>query len=131
VALAEALRTASPPLCEAARAGAELPPELVFAAFPFAIDPAWTRGHSFTVVQQFVDPPALAVAITARDGERVAVRPGASTERADAIVTMTRATFAALLRGEPLAGARPVVRGNRAAVAALRVWTERAQGRGG
>ena len=42
---------------------------------------------------------------------------------------MTRATFAALLRGTPATGERrPVVRGNRAAVAALKGWTDRAQG---
>jgi hypothetical protein len=42
---------------------------------------------------------------------------------------MTRATYLHLLRGERApSGERPAVRGDRAAVALLRAWTERAQG---
>ena len=43
---------------------------------------------------------------------------------------MSRAAFQHLLRGEPApSGERPVIRGDRAAVAALKAWTDRAQGR--
>jgi hypothetical protein len=42
---------------------------------------------------------------------------------------MTRAGFDALLRGEPpIPQDRPAVRGDRAAVAALKAWTDRARG---
>ncbi len=42
---------------------------------------------------------------------------------------MSRATFDRLLRGEDVPrGERPVVRGDREAVAVLREWTLRAQG---
>ena len=41
---------------------------------------------------------------------------------------MTRAAFDRLLRGDPAAeGERPIVRGDRAAVAALKRWTDRAR----
>ena len=48
---------------------------------------------------------------------------------ADATVTMTREAFGQLLRGEPVpAGHRPSIRGDRAAVALLKRWLDRAQG---
>jgi len=44
---------------------------------------------------------------------------------------MSPAAYDGLLRAEPLrAGDRPVVRGNRGAVALLKTWTDRAQGLG-
>ena len=49
----------------------------------------------------------------------------------DASVTMSPSAYDGLLRAEPLrAGDRPVVRGNRGAVALLKTWTDRAQGLG-
>jgi hypothetical protein len=45
---------------------------------------------------------------------------------------MSRAAYRHLLRGEAApSGERPSIRGERAAVALLRAWTERAQGHGG
>jgi hypothetical protein len=42
---------------------------------------------------------------------------------------MSPAAFSSLLRGEaPAGGDRPVVRGDRAVVAVLKSWTDRAQG---
>ena len=73
VALAEAIRGARLSLAAVAGAGADLPPDVVFAAFPYAIDPAWTRGHRFTVAQQITDLPGAAFVIAARDGEPVSV----------------------------------------------------------
>jgi hypothetical protein len=47
----------------------------------------------------------------------------------DAVVTLTRPAFDALLRREPAPrGERPRIRGDRAAVALLKAWTDRAQG---
>ncbi|HWT23571.1 MAG TPA: hypothetical protein VN213_08700, partial [Solirubrobacteraceae bacterium] len=130
-ALAEALRTADLSLAGAVRAGAAPPPELVFRAFAYAIDPAWTRGHRFSVAQHVTgDPPAISH-IVVRDGLRVHVRRTPPTGGPDATVTMSPAAFAALLRGEmPAGGERPVVRGDRRAVAVLKAWTDRAQGLG-
>ena len=42
---------------------------------------------------------------------------------------MTREAFDHLLKAEPVPrGSRPVVRGDRAAVARMKAWTDRAQG---
>ena len=47
----------------------------------------------------------------------------------DATVTMTPEAFGHLLRGEPVPpGHRPSIRGDRAAVALLKRWLDRAQG---
>ena len=51
-------------------------------------------------------------------------------EAPDATVTMSREVFDCLLRGQPVpAGQRPDVHGDHSAVAAMRGWTQRAQGR--
>ena len=48
---------------------------------------------------------------------------------ADATVTMSRAAFERLLKGEPQPlGDRPQVKGDRGAVAALKRWTDLARG---
>ena len=117
-------------LAAAARAGADLEPDLVFGAFAYAIDPAWTRGHRFTVAQEIADPEPARWHIAVRDGARVTVDRRPPPEPPDAVVSMSRATFAQLLRADPPAnGERPQVRGDRAAVATLKAWTDRAQGR--
>ena len=100
-------------LADAVRAGARLEPWLVYRALPFAIPPEWTRGHVFTVAQEIVELAPRAWYITARDGVPLRVIEYASGAAADATVTMTRAAFDRLLRGEPMAeGERPVVRGD-------------------
>lgn len=111
-------------LADAVRAGARLDPELVYAVLPFAVEPEWTRGHSFTVAQEVADRTWF---VTARDGAGLAVSEHPPVEHPDATVTLTYAAFTALLRGEP-PDERPTVRGDRAAVAALKDWTERARG---
>jgi hypothetical protein len=117
-------------LTAAARAGAELEPELVFRTFAYAIHPAWTKGHTFTVAQEITDPTPQRWDVVVRNGAPVSVERR-TTPSPDATVSMSRAAFQHLLRGEPApSGERPSVRGDRAAVALLRAWTERAQGRG-
>jgi hypothetical protein len=112
-------------LAAALRAGARLDPELVYAVLPYAVAPEWTRGHAFTVAQEIAGLRTWFV--TARDGAPLAVTTTA--RRADATVTMTRAGFDALLRGDPPAPHdRPGIRGDRVAVAALKAWTDRARG---
>ena len=72
-ALRDALAGAELDLAAAARAGAELDPDLVFRAFAYAIHPAWTKGHAFTVAQEIADPRRSAGASRSRDGAPVAV----------------------------------------------------------
>ena len=124
----DALLGARLDLAQAARAGAELDPDLVFRAFAYAIHPAWTKGHAFTVAQEIADPSPQRWHIVVRDGAPVAVERRAGAPP-DAVVTMTRSTYLHVLRGEPApSGERPAIRGDRDAVALLRGWTERAQG---
>jgi hypothetical protein len=112
-------------LAELVRAGARLEPSLVYRALPFAVAPEWTRGHVFTVAQEIVEFGPRAWYVTARDGVPLDVVEHVSGAAADATVTMTRAAFERLLRGEPAAaGDLPTVRGNRTAVATLKRWTE-------
>jgi hypothetical protein len=118
------LASAGISLADAVRAGARLDPELVYAALPFAVEPEWTRGHSFTVAQEVGGRSWF---ITARDGARLAVSEHPPAERPDATVTLTHGAFTALLCDEP-PEERPTVRGDRAAVAALKDWTDRARG---
>ena len=125
-----ALAGADLDLAAAVRAGAELDPDLVFRSFAYAIHPAWTRGHRFSVLQELADPGLHNWRITVADGAPVAVDRDASPAGADAVVTLTRAAFTHLLKAEPApAGERPAIRGDRAAVAVLKAWTDRAQSR--
>ncbi len=71
--LRDALVGARLDLAAAARAGAELDPDLVFRAFAYAIHPAWTKGHRFTVAQEIADPSPQRWHIVVRDGAPVAV----------------------------------------------------------
>ncbi len=119
-------------LAEALHAGARLEPSLIFRTLPFVIDPEWTRGHVFTVAQEITELAPRAWYVMARDGVPLHVVEHTAGGAADATVTMTRAAFERLLRGEPAAeGDLPIVRGDHAAVASLKRWTDRALRRRG
>ena len=123
------IRTAGLSLAEAARAGARLEPGMVFRAFPYVIHPAWSRQQTFSVAQRILgDPPETWYVVVGNGGGmRVVSTPPEGG--ADATVTMTREAFGQLLRGEPVpTGHRPSIRGDRAAVALLKRWLDRAQG---
>ena len=125
----EVLPDARISLADALRAGARLEPALVYKALPFAIDPEWTTGHAFTIAQEITDPDARTWYLAVRDGAAIEVTESAPEAPPDATVTMTRAAFERLLRDEPPdPGERPLVRGDRAAVAILKGWTDRARG---
>lgn len=116
-------------LAQAVQAGARLEPWLVFTALPYAVAPEWTRGHVFTVAQEITELGPRAWYVTARDGVRLSVVEHAAGAAADATVTMSRAAFDRLLKGEPATpGDLPVIRGDRTAVATLKRWTDLARG---
>jgi hypothetical protein len=130
--LRDALTRSGLDLGAAARAGADLDPELVFRSFTYAIHPAWTRGHRFTVAQEITGPSPLRWYVAVADGSPVAVERRPPAGPPDAVVRMSRTALTHLLRGEPAPhGDRPSIRGDRAAVALLKSWTDRAQGRAG
>ena len=64
----------------------------------------------FTVAQEIVELAPRAWYVTARDGVPLRVAEHAAGAAADATVTMTRAAFDRLLRGEPAARRRPAGR---------------------
>jgi hypothetical protein len=125
----KAIRTADLSFAEAARAGARLEPALVFRTFPYVIHPSWSRKHSFTVAQQILGDPPETWYLAVGDGGAMKVLSTRPEGGADATVTMTREAFGHLLRGQPVPpGHRPSLRGDRAAVAELKRWLDRAQG---
>ncbi|HET6547946.1 MAG TPA: hypothetical protein VFG79_05805 [Solirubrobacter sp.] len=127
--LHEALTATRLSLADAVKAGARLDPRLVYRVLPFAIPPEWTCGHVFTVQSQIAELAPRAWYVIARDGVPLTVVEHVAGAAADATVTMTRATFDRLLRGEPSGGGElPVIRGDRTAVAALKRWIDEASG---
>ena len=123
----KALADADLSVSEAVRAGAALDARLVYRALAYAVHPSWTKGERFTVAQQITGGETWY--LTARDGAGLAISERPPAEGVDAIVEMTSEAFRLLLRGEPLPrGERPMVRGDRRAVALMKAWTDRAQG---
>ena len=125
----KALPATSLSIAEAARAGAQIAPGLVYRALSYAVHPSWTDGQRFTVAQEITGEAPETWYLTARDGAGLAVSDRAPQEGADATVRMTAEAFSHLLRGEiPPRGQRPAVRGDVSAVERVRSWTDRAQG---
>ena len=60
-------------LAEAARAGAQLEPALVYRALSYAVHPSWTRGERFTVAQEITGDAPETWYLTARNGAGLAV----------------------------------------------------------
>ena len=115
-------------LAEAARAGARLDPGVVFGTIPYVIHPAWSRDHSFTIGLEVAGETRETWYIGVGNGSGIQVSTAPPRQAPDASVTMTRETFGLLLGGEPAPrGALPTVRGDRAAVAQLKGWLDRAQ----
>jgi hypothetical protein len=118
-------------LADAIRAGARLEPALVYCALPFAIDPEWTLGHSFTIAQRITDASNRTWFVSALDGKGLDVTERIPLVPPDATITMSRAAFYRVLRGDaPVETDRPRVHGDRHAVAVLKTWTDRASGVG-
>ena len=85
-------------------------------------------GSRFTIAQ-VIDDPAETWYLTAGDGAGLSVSPHRRGHTPDATVSMSRDAFQRLLNDDLVAsGERPVVRGDRDAVAHMRAWTKRAQG---
>src|SRR5918999_427151 len=55
-------------------AGGALDPDVLYRSLPYLIDPAWTKGHDFTVRYEVTGPGGGDWYIQVRDGERVEVR---------------------------------------------------------
>jgi hypothetical protein len=115
-------------LAEAARAGADLDPALVYRTLSYAAHPSWTKGERFTLAQEITGAKPETWYLSARDGAGMTVSAIPPEQGVEATVAMSRATFALMLRDEPVpSGERPVVRGDRRVVALVKTWMDRAQ----
>jgi ribonucleoside-diphosphate reductase beta chain len=81
-----------------ARLGVPVDPDLVFRSLAYAIDPAWTRGHRFTVAYELVGDGGGAWRVEVDDGT-VRVERGAG-ESPDSIVRIRYSDWLRLLAGE-------------------------------
>ena len=118
-----------PSLGDAVRAGAELDVDAVFRALAYMIDPAWTRGHSFSVGYEVEGAGRWVVHV--RDGERPAV---ATDGEPDVWLKLSRDTYRGLVAGEitpaqAMREQRTLAVGPIHPATLLGRWIDRAQGR--
>jgi ribonucleoside-diphosphate reductase beta chain len=114
-----------------ARMGIRVDADLVFRSLAYAIDPEWTRGHSFTVAYHLVGEGGGAWRVEVNDG-RVQVHKGQG-EDPDAIVRIRYSDWLRLLSGEltPPEAMRigcTEVEGRIPPVTLLGRWIDRAEG---
>ena len=81
-----------------ARLGVPVEPDLVFRSLAYAIEPEWTRGHSFTVAYELVGEGGGAWRVEVDDG-RVRVERGLG-ESPDSVVRVRYSDWLRLLSGE-------------------------------
>ncbi|HEX4718588.1 MAG TPA: SCP2 sterol-binding domain-containing protein [Thermoleophilaceae bacterium] len=118
-------------LAQILSAGAEIDPDLLYRSLEYLIDPAWTKGHRFTVVY---DLDGKSWQVEVRDGNRPTVATGRPSGRPDATVHLSMDTFRSLLNGdltptEAMQKDLTRVEGKIYPVTLLGRWMERAQGR--
>ena len=81
-----------------ARLGVPVDPDLVFRSLAYAIEPEWTRGHSFTVGYELIGDGGGAWRVEVDDG-RVRVERGLG-ESPDSVVRVRYSDWLRLLSGE-------------------------------
>src|SRR5918999_2799840 len=67
------LSSAGVDLAQVVDAGGALDPDVLYRSLPYLIDPAWTKGHDFTVRYEVTGPGGGDWYIHVRDGERLEV----------------------------------------------------------
>jgi ribonucleoside-diphosphate reductase beta chain len=131
-----ALRRASngqPDLAELVRAGGRVDPDLLFRAFPYMIDPEWTRGHRFTVAYELTGPGGGRWYVEVAEGETVRVGRE-EPEQVDAVARLSYETYQRLAAGElgpdeAMRDQLTQVEGEIYPVTLLGRWIDRSQGR--
>lgn len=83
---------------ELAAKGLPVDPDLLFRTLPYAIDPEWTRGHSFKVAYELVGDGGGTWTVEVDDGSIRTIRGLA--EDADSVVRMRMSDWLRLLSGE-------------------------------
>jgi ribonucleoside-diphosphate reductase beta chain len=118
------------------RAGVTPDPDLLYRALPYAIDPAWTRGHRFSmqyVIESDDTTPGGEWFLLVDDGS-IETAPSAPAEGPDSIVRMSHDTWLALVSGDLIpneAMRRGLVQvdGRMFPVTLMGRWIERSEGR--
>ncbi|HEV3000499.1 MAG TPA: hypothetical protein VGW75_07160 [Solirubrobacteraceae bacterium] len=116
-------------LLELGRAGSPVHPGLLLAALAAAVEPAWTRGHRFSVAYAIGGDGSFTV--TAADGRPLQVEPDTPDDPGDlaATVVVSAPAFMPLVAGHaPPPGQRAAVVGDRRAVDVLHAWFDTARG---
>jgi ribonucleoside-diphosphate reductase beta chain len=121
-----------PTIADAVRAGAPLDADAIYRALEYLIDPAWTRGHSFTVAYVVDGDGGGSWYVQVRDGERPRVTTEADAH--DARLTMSTDTYRSLIANElsPAEAMRSQlidIEGELYPITLLGRWIDRAQGR--
>jgi ribonucleoside-diphosphate reductase beta chain len=117
-----------------ARHGLPVDPDLLFRSLPYAIDPEWTRGHSFSIAYELIGDGGGSWRVEVDDGRVRTIR--GIGEQPDAIVRMRMPDWLRLLSGEttPSDSIRlglTEIEGRIPPVTLLGRWIDRADGRDG
>ena len=75
-------------LANIVEAGSKVDPDVLYRSLPYLVDPAWTRGHDFTVRHQVTGEGGGEWYIQVRDGRPLEVTPAAPRDR-DVVSTAT------------------------------------------
>jgi ribonucleoside-diphosphate reductase beta chain len=123
-----------PGIGEVARAGGQVDPDLLYRALPYLIDPAWTRGHRFTVAYEITGEGGGTWYVEVRDGEPLRVSTDAPQGGPNATATVAFQSYLRMAAGE-LTPAEAMqerltdVEGELYPVTLLGRWIDRSQGR--
>jgi hypothetical protein len=132
---AHALRALPPAplrLAELARAAIWPDPGQLYRALAYVIEPAWTRGHHFTVALEISGSKGGTWYLVVDGDRRIAVTDRPPAGGATAVVRTSQATFQHLLDREPQPPEqKAAMKGDPRALALLTQWIEWAQGTAG
>jgi ribonucleoside-diphosphate reductase beta chain len=115
------------------RAGGRIDPDLLYRSLPYLIDPAWTRGHRFTVGYEISGPRGGRWWAEVRDGEPVRVTTE-EPEHVDATARISYDAYQRIATGEltpsqAMQDRLTDIDGLIYPVTLLGRWIERSQGR--
>jgi ribonucleoside-diphosphate reductase beta chain len=114
-------------------AGGRLDPDVLYRALPYLVDPAWTRGHTFTVRYEVVGDGGGVWDVAVNDGERLRVTAGEVAEPTATvrvgIDNYVRMASGSLTPSEAMQHQLTQVDGDLYPVTLLGRWIDRAGGR--
>ena len=116
---------------ELAKMGVPVDPDLLFRALAYAIEPEWTRGHTFKIGYDVIGEGGGSWTIVVDDGT-VSTAPGLDAD-ADAVVRLRYSDWLDLLSGalqptDALRLGKTEISGRIAPVTRLGRWMDRAEG---